>query len=234
MKHWEDRPEESWKRFEFNQPYGDGLKRLRESVLSDDRFDPAVLWQWGTMQAMAVIEILKACEKEFGALGQRVVGEAIRKVGYDVGRQIAEGNERPEGLSDAELVSFFATVVNRVAYASLEDPVIDSEDKVSFDIIWCPHQDEYSAFDCRVQRYFVQGMLDAARESGWLEEWQVRFTETIPAGAEKCHFELWRGTEEDWSSWEKYSAWLERKALEIAKEPIPPSPPGGEGRGEGE
>ncbi len=33
------------------------------------------------------------------------------------------------------------TVINRIAYASLEEPTIDSEDQVGFDILWCPHQD---------------------------------------------------------------------------------------------
>jgi len=214
--HWERRDEPAWKEFEFNQPYAEGVARLREEVLGKTDFDPAVLWQWGTMQAMAVIGILKACEREFGEDGQRVVCEAIRKVGLDVGRQMLDGLERPEGLSEAELASFFATVINRIAYASLEEPSIDSEDEVSFHIIWCPHQDCYSAFDCRVQRNFVQGMLDAAKELGWMD-WQVRFTQTIPAGAETCRFVIFRGSAEDMSTWKEYSEQLDKKALEIAQ-----------------
>lgn len=214
--HWERRDEPAWKEFEFNQPYAEGVARLREEVLGKTDFDPAVLWQWGTMQAMAVIGILKACEREFGEDGQRVVCEAIRKVGLDVGRQMLEGLERPEGLSEAELASFFATVINRIAYASLEEPSIDSEDEVSFHIIWCPHQDCYSAFDCRVQRNFVQGMLDAAKELSWMD-WQVRFTQTIPAGAETCRFVIFRGSAEDMSTWKEYSEQLDKKALEIAQ-----------------
>ena len=210
--HWERRDEPAWKEFEFNQPYAEGVARLREEVLGKTDFDPAVLWQWGTMQAMAVIGILKACEREFGEDGQRVVCEAIRKVGLDVGRQMLEGLERPEGLSEAELASFFATVINRIAYASLEEPSIDSEDEVSFHIIWCPHQDCYSAFDCRVQRNFVQGMLDAAKELGWMD-WQVRFTQTIPAGAETCRFVIFRCSAEDMSTWKEYSEHLDKKAL---------------------
>jgi len=217
MAHWSDRQEESWGAFKFNQPFEGGVKRLREEVLEGTDFDPAVLWQWGTMQAMAVINILKACEREFGERGQAVVREAIRQVGLDVGRQLLAGIEKPEGVSEAEFVSFFATVVNRIPYASLEEPRIDSDREVSFDIIWCPHQDCYGAFDCRVQRYFVQGMLDAAAEKDWFQQWQVRFTQTIPAGAETCRFVLWKATDQEKTEWERYTEVLERKALEMSE-----------------
>lgn len=217
MAHYDHRDEDSWSRFVFNFPYAEGLRRLREEVLAKTDFDPSVLWVWGTMQAMAVIEVLKACEREFGEEGQRVVKEALTEVGRDIGRQMMGELERPEGMSDAEIASFFATVVNRVAYASLEEPSIDSEDEVSFHILWCPHQDCYSAFDCRVQRYFVQGMLEAVKERGLLEGWQVRFTQTIPAGAETCRFVLWRAPDGDKSQWERYTEQLERKALEMAR-----------------
>lgn len=216
MTHWEHRDEESWKGFGFGQPYEKGLERLKREVLEKTDFDPCVLWQWGTMQAMAVLEILKDCEREFGERGQEVVREAVRKVGLDVGRQIMAGMQIPEGLSDAELVSFFTTVVNRIAYASLEEPSIESPDHVSFHILWCPHQDHYGAFDCRVQRYFVQGMLDAAGEFGWPPGWQVRFTRTIPAGAGTCHFVVWRASAEEKAAWEAYTEQLEKKALELA------------------
>lgn len=217
MAHWENRPEESWKKFRFNQPYARGLKRLREEVLDKTDFDPATLWQWGTMQAMAVIRILKDCERAFGREGQRVVCESIRKAGHGVGSQMLEGIEHDGTLTDAEVASFFATVINRIAYASLEDPKIDSEDRVSFDILWCPHQDMYSAFDCRVQRNFVRGMIDAAREKSTMKDWQVKFTATIPAGADKCHFEIWKATDEEKSEWQRYSEQLDEKALEISK-----------------
>jgi hypothetical protein len=217
MTHYDHRKEESWKDFDFTFPYAQGLRRLREEVLAKTDFDPSVLWIWGTMQAMAVIRVLKACEREFGGEGQRVVKEALRDTGRDIGRQMMGSLEKPEKLSDAEIASFFATVVNCIAYASLEEPSIDSGDKVSFHILWCPHQDYYAAFDCRVQRYFVQGMLEAVKEKGLLADWQVRFTQTIPAGAETCRFELWRAPDDEKSQWEKYSEQLEAKALEIAQ-----------------
>ena len=216
MAHYDHRREGSWKDFKFNFPYSRGLQKLREEVLAKTDFDPSVLWIWGTMQAMAVIRILKACEREFGEEGQRVVKQALREVGLDIGRQMMEGLEKPQGMSDAEMASFFATVVNCIAYASLEDPSIDSDEQVSFHILWCPHQDYYAAFDCRVQRYFVQGMLEAVQEKGVLTDWQVRFTHTIPAGAETCRFVLWRAPDDEKSQWEKYSEQLEAKALEIA------------------
>ncbi|MGQ9704819.1 MAG: hypothetical protein ACUVRX_08545 [Actinomycetota bacterium] len=216
MAHYQRKDEKRWGDFRFRFPYEKGLRRLREEVLTNPDFDPSVLWVWGTMQAMAVIEVLKACEREYGEDGQRVVGEALRRVGMDVGRQILEGMDWPEGMSEAEFASFYATVINCVTYASLERPSIDAPDRVSFHILWCPHQDHYGAFDCRVQRYFVLGMLEALQERGWLTDWQVRFTRTIPAGAETCHFELWKAPEEDSFLWQKYSEELERKALERA------------------
>jgi hypothetical protein len=218
MAHWEHRSEAAWQKFQFNQPYEKGLKRLKEDVLAKTDFDPATLWQWGTMQAMAVIEVLKDCEKHFGAEGQKVVCEALRKVGLDIGRQILKGTTKPGDMTEAEFVSFYATVINRIVYASLEDPKIDNEGQVSFDILWCPHQDHYQAFDCRVQRYFVQGMLDALREFGAAHGFQVRFDTTIPAGAPTCHFTIWCASEEERHAWENYTQALEQKALRILEQ----------------
>jgi hypothetical protein len=218
MAHWQHRDEANWQKFQFNQPYAKGLQRLRDEVLAKTDFDPATLWQWGTMQAMAVIGILKACELEFGRRGQEVVYQALHQVGLDVGRQILTGTKKPDGMTPAEWISFYATVINRIVYASLEDPKIDSDRQVSFDILWCPHQDHYQAFDCRVQRYFVQGMIDAAKEFGEEHGFDVRFDSTIPAGAPTCHFTIWRsepGTEAE--AWRAYTAQIDAKALSIAE-----------------
>ena len=217
MAHRQHRKESNWAKFGFNQPYQAGLGRLREEVLGRTDFDPATLWQWGTMQAMAVIQILKDCEKEFGLQGQQLVNRSLRRVGYDVGKQLFAGLDRPKGLSEAELVSFCATVINRIAYSSLEEPRIDSDERVSFDITWCPHQDHYSAFDCRVQRYLVQGMLDALFETGWTgSDWQVKFTCTIPAGAKVCTFVMWKAGELEKAEWDIYTVKLEQRALRDA------------------
>jgi hypothetical protein len=217
MAHWEDRPEPRWREFRFRQPYEKGLRRLKEEVLAKTDFDPATLWQWGTMQAMALIEVLKASEATFGEAGQQLVCEALRKTGYDVGRQILDGATLPEGLTPAEFASFFATVVNRIAYASLEAPRIDADGKVSFDILWCPHQDHYAAFDCRVQRYFVRGMIEAARDFGCMHGWEVRFDSTIPAGAPTCHFTVWQPDDGERDRWEGYTRLIEAKALAQAR-----------------
>jgi hypothetical protein len=219
MPHWDHRPEPKWTKFRFNQPYAKGLARLKDEVLAKTDFDPATLWQWGTMQAMALIDVLKSCEKAFGEEGQKVVEGALYRTGFDVGRQILEDITLPPDLTEAEFVSFYATVVNRIAYASLEAPHIDAADKVTFDILWCPHQDHYEAFDCRVQRYFVQGMIDAAQQITGKMGYEVRFDTTIPAGAPTCHFTLWKATDEERKEWTKYTALLEEKALVRAKRP---------------
>ncbi len=217
MAHWRDRPEEAWRKFAFNQPFERGLTRLKDEVLGKTDFDPATLWQWGTVQAMAVLQVLKDCERAFGARGQRVVCEALRTVGLEVGRQILHGITMPEDMTEAEFMSFYATVINRIVYASLEKPRIESEDETSFEILWCPHEDSYEALDCRVQRYFVQGMIDAVKERGTHARWQVRFTSTIPSGGATCRFVLWRASDDEGSEWARYTRMLEEKALEIAK-----------------
>lgn len=217
MAHWEHRPESRWKEFQFNQPYAKGLKRLKEDVLGKTDFDPATLWQWGTMQAMALIEILRECEKTFGEQGQELVYRALHRTGLDVGRQVLAGTTIPEGLSDAEFVSFYATIINRIAYASLEAPRIENDETATFDILWCPHQDHYGAFDCRVQRYFVQGMIEAAREFGNKFGFEVKFDSTIPAGAPTCHFTMWKATDEQKAEWSDYTKKLEKKALKMAR-----------------
>jgi hypothetical protein len=213
MTHWNSRTEPRWKEFKFNQPYAKGLARLKNDVLGKTDFDPATLWQWGTMQAMALVQVLEDAEAKFGAAGQAMVGEAVSKVGLDVGQQILAGCDLPAGLTEAEFFSFYATVINTIAYASLEDPKIDDAGKVSFDIIWCPHQDHYKAFDCRIQRYFVRGMIQAAYDHALSKGWQVKFDSTIPAGAKTCHFTLWMATDEEAKAWNDYSQLLEAKAL---------------------
>ncbi len=217
MAHWQHRPEPNWQRFKFNQPYAKGLARLKDEVLGKTDFDPATLWQWGTMQAMALVEILQDSERQWGAEGQALVYRALRKIGHDIGRQILDGVTLPEDLSEAEFVSFYATVINRIAYASLEDPRIDAGDKATFDILWCPHQDHYGAFDCRVQRYFVQGMIEAAQELAGKFGFEVRFDQTIPAGAPTCHFTMWRANDQEKAEWQETTRLIEAKALARAK-----------------
>jgi hypothetical protein len=167
---------------------------------------------------MALIGVLKACEARLGEEGQKLVEQAVQAVGHDIGRQVLEGVTLPEGLTEAEFASFFATVVNRIVYASLERPKIDAEDKVTFDIVWCPHQDHYGALDCRIQRYFVQGMLDAAVEHAKdFHGWQVKFDTTIPSGAETCHFTMWKASDDEAAVWSDTTRLIEAKALARSK-----------------
>ena len=217
MAHWQHRDELKWSEFRFNQPYAKGLNQFKEEILGKADFDPAVLWQWGTMQSMAVIAVLKSCEVVFGQEGQKVVQDALREVGRDVGRQILNGTKLPKDMKPIEFISFYATVINRIVYASIENPRIDGEDRASFDIVWCPHQTTYTPFDCRVQRYFVQGMIDAAEEHVKGLRFEVRFDSTIPAGAQTCHFTLWRGKTDETSAWNEYTKQLEAKAIDIAR-----------------
>ena len=79
-----------------------------------------------------------------------------------------------------------------------------------------------------MQRYFVQGMIDAAQEYARGDSgspgfgFQVRFDSTIPAGAPTCHFTMWKATDEQRAQWEAYTRVLEHKALAHARaEPDP-------------
>ena len=106
-------------------------------------------------------------------------------------------------MTEAEFFSFYATVINRIAYASLEAPRSTTTDKVTFDILWCPHQDHYGAFDCRIQRYFVRGHDRRRAEHGLGTRWQVRFDTTIPSGATTCHFTLWKASDAEAAEWNR-------------------------------
>ena len=211
MAHWEDRPEPAWRRFAWNQPYAKGLERVKK-LLAETDYDPATLWQWGTMQAMSLVEVLKECEARLGAEGQALVSAALRRVGEDIGRQVLAGTKLPDDLTEVELASFYATIINRIVYASLEAPRIDG-DVATFDILFCPHQDHYGAFDCRIQRYLVQGMIDAARAHFGSFGYEVRFDSTIPAGAETCHFTMWKPNESERAAWDEKTRQIEERAL---------------------
>jgi hypothetical protein len=76
-----------------------------------------------------------------------------------------------------------------------------------------------------VQRYFVQGMLDAAREFAGSFGFEVRFDSTIPAGAPTCHFTLWKASDAERAESEAYTKKLEKKALERAKLQVFKEPP---------
>ncbi len=212
MKHYE-RTEKNWRKFKIVWPYEKALKRFKKDALAKYDFDTDTLFLWGAMEGVAILQVLKDMEREFGEKGQKAVQESFRKTGYKAVMQSL--GSKPKDLSDAEIVSFITTVINRIYFCSIEDARVDSENQVSFDIIWCPYEDLYNAFDCRVQRYFVQGMLDALYDKGWFpNDWQIRVDCTMPNGAEKCKFVLWRGSEEEKKAWAEYTQKLERRALQ--------------------
>jgi len=213
-----DRKETNWKKAKLGEPFKYALDRFRQDVLERKDFDPTSLLQFGLFMSMAVINILKESERKLGVEGQKVVRDALIKTGYDVGKQIVKNIELPVEISDIELMSFLATIINTQAWTSIEDPRINSNNSCSFDIIWCPLQDVYEAFDCWVQCYLVQGIINAFRDSGILKsEYQVEFKTTIPAGAETCLFEIKEKRQEEPDKWESYSKYLETKALKRIK-----------------
>lgn len=210
-----DRKEALWNRTKLGEPFKKALNKFKNDVLPRKDFDPTSLLQFGLFMSMAIINILKEVEKKLGKEGQEVIIEALTKTGYDIGNQILEDIQLPAEITDIELMSFLATIVNTQVWTSVEDPRIDGEDQCSFDIIWCPLQEVYNAFDCRVQRYLVQGIINSFRDSGVLDnEYQVEFTSTIPAGADTCLFKITKKKENESDKWEGYSKILERRALE--------------------
>ncbi|MFX0180054.1 MAG: L-2-amino-thiazoline-4-carboxylic acid hydrolase [Candidatus Hodarchaeota archaeon] len=209
-----NRKEPMWEKTKLGEPFSKALDCFRREVLERSDFDPTSLLQFGLFMAMAVLNILKEAETKLGEEGQKVVIDALIKTGYDMGTQILSNVEIPDEISDIELMSFLATIVNTQAWTSIEKPHIDNEQQCSFDIIWCPLQDIYKAFDCRVQRYLVQGITNAFRDSGVLKnDFQIEFKNTIPAGAETCVFVITKKKPRENDIWEEYSKKLEKKAL---------------------
>ncbi|MBY9014357.1 MAG: hypothetical protein KGD68_01565 [Candidatus Lokiarchaeota archaeon] len=210
-----NRKEAMWNKTKLGEPFKKALERFKEKVIPRSDFDPTSLLQFGLFMSMAVINILQEVEKKLGDEGQKVVIDALIKTGYTMGNQILENIKIPAGISDIELMSFLVTIVNTQAWTSIEDPRIDNEAQCSFDIIWCPLQDIYKAFDCRVQRYLVQGIINSFRDSGVLQyEYQIEFKSTIPAGAETCLFQITKKNPNEKDRWEEYSKALGKKALE--------------------
>ncbi len=203
----------------LNEPFKEALDRFRQDVLGREDFDPTALLQFGLFMSMAVINILKENEAKFGVNGQKAVNDALIKTGYDVGKQIIEDAKIPPNISSIELMSYLATIVNTEAWTSIEEPIIEDDKNCSFNILWCPLQDIYKAFDCRVQRYMVQGIIDAFRESNpFNKDYQVKFTKTIPAGAECCRFVISEKEPGEPDDWENYSRFLEAKAIKRMKD----------------
>jgi hypothetical protein len=108
-----------------------------------------------------------------------------------------------------------------VVYASIEHPRLHGE-SADFDIHYCPHEDVYGAFDCRVQRYLVEGMIAAGRRMFGDGELDVAFATTIPSGASTCHFDIVQRPPGARDAWTEYSDQLRERALrriEVRAEP---------------
>jgi hypothetical protein len=167
--------------------------------------------------SLGVLRLVEAVEERFGAEGQEVCRQALNKLTKDVFLEMASGIEIPQDITPIELASLITTWINEVLYASIEEPFIKSEKEAGFYIHYCPHQDVYRPFDCRVQRYFVEGILQAAREL-WGEKgsFSAFFRYGIPQGYDTCLFEMkLKEGEEDY--WRQYTEELQHRALERLK-----------------
>lgn len=207
------RKEVNWKKIKFKEPYKEATERFRRVVLTRSDFDPVTMFQFSIFMAKSLLQMLEDVEENFGPEGQKVCNEALVKVGRDMGEQMFGGLERPPDISEIELISFVATQVNTVSWTSVEDPRILSEEKCEFDILWCPLEDVYKAFDCRIQRYLVQGILDRVREMHPSAIYDVEFLSTIPAGAKTCRFQINKRQTNAPEKWKLYSELLEKRAL---------------------
>jgi len=212
------RKEEGYRGARLGVPYPEAVEHFRKAIEGRSDFDPAVLLVWGTIQATAVLNILKAAEETFGEAGQEMVRKAVNKAGYEAMDGFLQNSSFPDDVDEIELVSYVVTGLNTVLYASLEKPWVVSKDRCEFDILWCPHQDRYTAFDCRVQRYFVEGMIEAMEDHGkgritaWVEK-------LIPHEAECCHFVVERQEGSGGRNpWYTYSDQLGKRALKKLEE----------------
>lgn len=212
------RSEKDYKDVRLGMPYKEAVDQFRRSIEGRDDFDPAVLFAWGTLQATAVLNVLKAAEEAFGEAGQEMVRKALNQAGYESMEGFLQDSVFPEEVEDIERLSYILTGLNTVLYASLEKPWITSNNRCEFDILWCPHQDRYTAFDCRVQRYFVEGMIKAVADSG-RGGFTAEVEKLIPRGADCCHFVIDRlGDGAAQNPWNAYSDELGRKAFKKMKE----------------
>ena len=210
------RKEEGYARVRLGFPYGKAVDNLRRAARDREDFDSAVLFVWGTMQATAVLNVLKAAEEQFGEAGQIMVRKSLNAAGYEAARGMLENSDIPDDLEETELMSFLVTGINTILYASLERPWITNADRCEFDILWCPHQDRYTAFDCRVQRFFVEGMIRACEDFGY-GRYAPTLEKLIPRGADCCHFVVDRWDGRGQHPWDRYSEELQRRAFEKQK-----------------
>ncbi|MBP1715860.1 MAG: hypothetical protein H6Q42_4063 [Deltaproteobacteria bacterium] len=204
-----------WKRsgVQLSRHFASSTSKLREAALSRDDYDPARLFKWGQMMALAVVRMMEGTEKAFGAKGQEVMNNVLVDLGREIGREILNHYSIPPGTKEIEAISKFVTYVNEEVWASPEIPKILSDSECICDVLWCPHQDHYKAFDCRVQRYIVQGLLETFQEKTGIMV-DARFTQIIPKGAKTCRFEVRVLPKGGGREWTQYSSDLAQRALQ--------------------
>jgi hypothetical protein len=195
-------------------PYSKAVENFKAKCLSRKDYDPAAVFVWGQMQAMALLELIKTIESRYGAEGQGIIRETINRVGKETFLEMAKGIEAPSDINDAELYSLILSWMNEVLYASIEDYFVNSPEDGGCQILYCPHQDTYKPFDCRIQRYFAEGIGQAAMEI-WPDRkrFDSYFRQSIPQGCETCLFEFHVSKDKD-DAWKKYTDELQDKALE--------------------
>jgi hypothetical protein len=203
-------------RLPLRWPFTEAVQGFRSKALANPQYDPASTFVWGQMMAVGLIEMLKGIEAAFGAEGHDVARAALREVGRKIMAEMLDGVEVPADMPSQEAVSLMASWINEVCYASIEAPNV-GDDGADFDIHYCPHEDVYGAFDCRVQRYLVEGMLDAARAIFGDRDFDVAFATTIPSGSNTCHFDIFRKPEPGTDAWNEYSDRLRDRALRIVQ-----------------
>jgi len=201
-------------RLPLKWPFAGAVDGFRRKALANPDYDPASTFVWGQMMAVGLIEALKAVEERFGAEGHDVFREALRRTGDRIVAEMTDGVQAPDDATPQEMTSLIASWINEVCYASIEKPRITG-DGADFDIHYCPHEDVYGAFDCRVQRYYVEGMIAAGRRAFGSSMFDVRFTSTIPSGSSVCHFDMFPKSDDQSDEWNDYSERLRSRALNI-------------------
>lgn len=207
--------DQKWERgrIQLSRHFARSTARLREDAMSRKDYDPARLFKWGQMMALAVVRMMEGAEKEFGSKGQEIMNTVLVDLGREIGREVLRGYEIVPGTKEIEAISKFVSYVNEEVWASPEIPKILGDTECVCDVLWCPHQDHYKPFDCRVQRYIVQGLLEAFQEKTGIVV-DARFTQIIPKGAETCRFEVRILPEAEGREWTRYSSDLAQRALQ--------------------
>lgn len=197
-----------------DNPLSQPEKGFTRRALNKGGYDPRSVLRWGQMMAISLLEVVKAVERRFGEEGQEVCTEALVNVGRQVGKDILETATIPEGLSEIEKISFLASWVNRNFYASPDVPKIVSDRECTFDILWCPHQDIYTARDCRIQRHIVEGILDSFNA----KDYNIEVTKLIPMGDDTCHFRIWKKEKDEEDVWRTRSRVLAKRETQEKKQ----------------